>query len=292
MENSPDEADRATLRLSAEEGRMQSPTLPCRKERSVSYETLAVTKDEHVTTIRFDRPDRLNAIDRVLTLELTDVMREMANDPETRVVVLTGGDKVFCVGADIREQASADTSRGPTLRRKTTVFDEIERLDRIVIAAIAGYALGGGLEFALACDLRIAASNAKFGLPEVKLGVIPSRGGTQRLPRLVGAARAKEFMLMGETIDAKRAEEIGLVNRVVEPAALMDEALSLARTLAELPPLAVRGIKSCVNTGMDTSLEVGLEHEARIVSMLHISEDRAEGMRAFVEKRKPVFKGR
>ncbi len=258
----------------------------------MSYETLIVTKDEHITTVRFNRPDRLNAIDRMLTRELTDAIREIADDAETRVVILTGGDKVFCVGADIKEQASADTSRGPTLRRKATVFDEIERLDRVVIAAIAGYALGGGLEFALTCDLRIAASNAKFGLPEVKLGVIPSRGGTQRLPRLIGAARAKEFMLLGETIDAKRAEEIGLVSRVVEPEALMDEALAIARTLAELPPLAVRAIKSCVNTGMDTSLAVGLEHEARIVSMLHTSEDRAEGMRAFVEKRKPVFKGR
>lgn len=258
----------------------------------MSYETLIVTKANYVTTVQFNRPKQMNAIDRALTLELTDVFRGLANDPDTRVVILTGGDKVFCVGADIKEQAAAKTGGGPTLLRRSTVFDQIERLDRVVIAAIAGYALGGGLEFALTCDLRIAASNAKFGLPEVKLGVIPSRGGTQRLPRLIGVGKAKELMLIGENIDAERAREIGLVSWVVEPEALMDEALSLATKLAEMPPLAVRAIKSAVNTGMDTSLEFGLEHEFRLASVLHTSEDRKEGMQAFVEKRDPVFKGR
>jgi enoyl-CoA hydratase len=257
----------------------------------VSYETLTVTKEEQIATVRLNRPERRNALNATLTRELSDALGEIAGDGETRVIILTGGDEVFSVGADIKEMTSGGR-RGLALRRRAGVFDMIEQLDRVVIAAIAGYAVGGGLELALVCDLRVAATNAKLGLPEIKLGVVPAAGGTQRLPRLIGAARAKELMLTGEFIGAEQAKEMGLINRVVEPAALMDESLSLARAVAEMPPLAARAVKSCVNAGMEMSLEAALEYEARVGSILTASEDRAEGMRAFVEKRKPVFKGR
>jgi len=270
------------------------------KEELVSYETLLVTKDEYVVTIKLNRPEAHNAMNRKWTSEMLDVLENIAKDDESRVVIITGGDKVFSVGADIKEMtaradrriATGEPPPGPVLKRRLTPFDAVDRLDRIVIAAMAGHVVGGGLELALVCDLRIAASNASFGLPEVKLGVIPQRGGTWRLPALIGAGRAKEFMLLGEQISAERALEIGLVNKVVKPAALMAETMSIARTIAEMPPLAPRAIKSCINTGLGSSLEAALEHEARVASILGSSADRIEGMKAFVEKRKPEFKGR
>jgi enoyl-CoA hydratase len=260
----------------------------------VTYETIELTREDGIATVTLNRPERLNALSRRMLEELGDVFQDLGQDQTVGVVILTGGPKAFSAGADLKE-ASASVDEMPTAlwrQGPATVFDQIERIDKITIAAIAGYAMGGGLELALVCDLRIAATNARLGLPEVKVGIIPAGGGTQRLPRAIGATRAKELMLLCDPISAERAEQIGLVNRVVEPDALMEEARALARTILERPPLAARAIKSCVNAGMQMELPAGLEYEGRIATILLNSEDRKEGMQAFVEKRAPVFTGR
>jgi enoyl-CoA hydratase len=265
----------------------------------VPYETLLFDKDGHVATITLNRPERRNALNVALLRELSQVIDEVAADDEVRVVIITGGREAFSAGADIKDAvAGRGVIGGPRpdrtipMARGRDVFSKIESLDKITIAAISGYALGGGCELALACDLRIASETAQLGQPEIKLGVIPLGGGTQRLPRLIGPARAKELMFLGDFIDAQEAHRIGLVNRVVPVDSLMDEARKLAAALVEKPPLALRAIKSAVNVALETSLNAGLEYESRVGAIAANSEDRREGMRAFVEKRKPVFKGR
>lgn len=258
----------------------------------MTYETLIHEKKDGLGIVTLHRPDRLNAINATLLQELELVFMEIAADEEVKAVILTGGPKAFCAGADIKEVAAAAVPGPIPMLGSYDVFNQIERLDKVVIAAVCGYAVGGGCELAMACDLRIASTTAQFGQPEVKLGAIPLGGGTQRLPRLIGPTKAKELLFTGEFIDAKEALRLGLVNRVVPPESLLDEAKQMARSMTELPPLAVRGIKSCVNVGMQMDLHSAVEYEARIGTIVANSEDRLEGMRAFVEKRKPVFKGR
>lgn len=249
-----------------------------------------------VAVIHLNRPERMNTLGGTMKPDLARAFFELARNDETvRAVVITGsGDRAFCAGADIKERA-ANEVRGTDfyVAQKAThdLFRNIDEFEKPVIAAINGVALGGGLELALCCDLRIASAGARFGLPEVKLGIIPAAGGTQRLPRLIGEARAKELILTADLIDAAEAFRIGLVNRVVAAEALMPEALALAQRIAELPPLAVRFAKRAINRGMQTDLDSGLEYERYAAAMIIDSEDRKEGMRAFVEKRKPVFKG-
>ncbi len=258
--------------------------------------TLTYEVRGHVAVIHLNRPERMNTLGGTMKPDLAHAFFELArNDERVRAVVITGtGDKAFCAGADIKERA-ANVVRGTdyyvTQKATHELFRNIEEFEKPVIAAINGVALGGGLEIALCCDLRIAAAGARFGLPEVKLGVIPAAGGTQRLPRLVGEARAKELILTAELIDAEAALRIGLVSRVVPAEALMPTAMELAQRIAEFPPLAVRFAKRAINRGMQTDLDSGLEFERYAAAMIGDSEDRKEGMRAFVEKRKPEFKG-
>lgn len=258
--------------------------------------TLTYEVQGHVAVIHLNRPDRMNTLGGTMKTDLAHVFFEQAGqDDNVRAVVITGtGDKAFCAGADIKERAAQEI-RGTQfyVKQKYThdLFRNIEEFEKPVIAAINGVALGGGLEIALCCDLRIAANTARFGLPEVKLGVIPAAGGTQRLPRLIGEARAKELILTAELIDAEAALRYGLVSRVVTPEALMHEAMALAQKIAEYAPLAVRFAKRAINRGMQTDLDSGLEYERYAAAMIIDSEDRKEGMRAFLEKRKPVFKG-
>lgn len=250
-----------------------------------------------VAVITLNRPDRMNTLGSTMKPDLARAFFELArNDDQVRAVLITGsGDKAFCAGADIKERAT-DMVRGTEyfVRQKATheLFRNIEEFEKPVIAAINGVALGGGLEIALCCDLRIAASHARFGLPEIKLGVIPAAGGTQRLPRLVGEARAKELILTADLVDAETALRYGLVSRVVPQADLMTAALELSQRIAQHPPLAVRFAKRAINRGMQTDLDSGLEYERYAAAMIVDSEDRIEGMRAFVEKREPQFKGR
>ena len=250
------------------------------------------TRDS-IARVSISRPKVLNALNADTISELEQRLLELKADPAVRGVVLTGaGDKAFVAGADIKELATQTAATGlETARRGQSVFRQIETLGKPVVAAVNGYALGGGLELALACHLRFAARGAKMGLPEVKLGVIPGYGGTQRLARLVGRGRALEMILSGEPIDADEAFRIGLVNRVVEQEELVDAAEAfLTKTLAN-GPMALSMALAAVDQGLDLELEKGLLLEATLFSILCATDDMKEGMAAFLEKRQPDFRG-
>lgn len=250
-------------------------------------------KEGFAGVVTLNRPDRLNALGHDLRDELSEAIDEIRRD-ETRVVVFTGNGRAFSAGADIKEMSEGKDMRSPVSNPMETsgVVRRIAEVPKVCIAAVNGFAAGGGCEIALACDLRIASEAAQFALPEIKLGILPGAGGTQRMPRLVGPGRAKWLMYSGDFIDAQTALQWGLVNQVVPAESLMDEATKLAQRLAEQAPLALALIKSCIDRGLDGNLATGLEYEGRCSYILQRSEDKEEGTRAFVEKRKPVFKGR
>jgi enoyl-CoA hydratase len=255
---------------------------------------LLVTRDGAVATVTVNRPDKLNALNSATIDELRRAMLDLRHDPEVRAIVLTGaGPKAFVAGADIRELASLDpmAARG-VAERGQHVFDLVEHLGKPVVAAVNGFALGGGCELAMACTLRVAADTAKFGQPEVNLGLIPGYGGTQRLPRLVGRGCALELLLSGDAIDAQEAHRIGLVNRVVPAADVLATAQSIAGALAAKAPQAVRAILDAVARGLEVPLAQGLAHEAALFGLVATTEDMKEGTRAFLEKRPAVFTGR
>lgn len=260
-------------------------------------QTLLYEVRGNVAVITLNRPDRMNTLGSTMKPDLAHAFFELAGpDERVRAVLVTGaGDRAFCAGADIKERAEGEpkgTEFFVTQKATHQLFRDIEEFEKPVIAAINGVALGGGLELALCCDIRVAAETARFGLPEIKLGVIPAAGGTQRLPRLIGEARAKELILTADLIDAETALRFGIVSRLLPQAKLMSTAMELAQRIAEYPPLAVRFAKRTINRGMQTDLDSGLEYERYAAAMIIDSEDRKEGMRAFVEKRKPVFVGR
>jgi enoyl-CoA hydratase len=243
--------------------------------------------------VTVNRPDKLNALNRATLEDLSKAMAEAAADATVRAVVVTGaGEKAFVAGADIGEIAGLDAQSGRDFALfGQGVFRAIETLPKPVIAAVNGYALGGGCELAMACHMRIASENAQFGQPEVNLGVIAGYGGTQRLPRLVGKGRALELLLSGDRVDAKRAQEMGLVNAVVPLSDLLGKALELAARISAKAPLAVRHCLEAVNTGLEMPLEEACYLEATLFGLCCASEDMREGTRAFIEKRKPDFKG-
>lgn len=263
----------------------------------MEFETILFHKDGHIGILELHRPDKMNAISLQMRSEIEALLDEMTRDDTIRVLILTGGPKVFCAGADIKEkpgiiQRLDENKLYRILTRRKIVHSLIEEFEKPVIAAVSGLALGGGFELALAADLRIASETAKFGLTEINFGTLPSGGGTQRLPRLIGTARAKEMIYTAETIDAQEAYRIGLVNRVVSSDALMDEAKNLAEKIAGKSPLAVKLAKFAINKGMQMDLNSGLDYEAQCVTVLHGTEDRKEALKAFAEKRTPVFKGK
>ncbi len=248
--------------------------------------TILLEREKELRIISLNRPERLNAINYDLVMDLKKVIEDIEYDTEGKVIILTGIGRGFCAGADIKELSDPNAKELPIYDRYT-FFDMLENLSKPVIAAINGACNGGGLELALCCDFRIASETASFGLGEVKLGVIPVGGGTVRLPRLIGPARAKEFLYFGNKIDAKKAYEIGLVNKVVSPDQLINEAKNWAGELAERPPLSLKMLKNLVNLGAQMDFYGAIDYEKKCSSVLTTTEDRKEGLRAFVEKRKP-----
>lgn len=247
-------------------------------------------KSGSTAIVTINRPEALNALNRVIVDKLDSVVEEIAHDKQIRTVVFTGGESHFIAGADIKEMMDGTPEFARAFSFKDT-YTKIESLEIPTIAAIAGFALGGGMELALACDFRIAKSNARLGLPEITLGIFPGAGGTQRLPRLIGMARAKEMIMLGGIIDAATALSYGLVNWVVEDS-LLEETLKIAGKLNKLPPIAMRQAKQLIQQGLDSDLKTGMEFEAVAWTNLFASEDQKEGMKAFLEKRKAVFTGK
>jgi enoyl-CoA hydratase len=257
-------------------------------------ETLALAIEGGVATLTLDRPERMNAINAAMKAELAQAL-DVIVEQCARVVVVTGAGRAFCAGADIKERAGQEPTPAEFLaaQRKThALFDRLATLDAPVIAAINGVALGGGLEIALCADIRIASASAKLGLTEVALGVIPAGGGTQRLPRLIGLGAAKRMVLTGQVLEAEAARALGLVDEVVAPEELLPHAAALAAAIAAQPPLAAQAAKRVMDRGMEADLATGLEAELHAAAILFATEDRKEGMRAFVEKRRPLFLGR
>ena len=258
------------------------------------FEHLVSMIDGAVATLTINRPKVLNALDAATLGELGEAMRALQADASVRVVILTGsGERAFVAGADINELATlAPDAAKAHAELGQRVFERVERLGKPVIAAVNGYALGGGCELALACHIRIASDRAKFGQPEVNLGVIPGYGGTQRLARLVGTGLAAEMILSGVQVDAAEALRIGLVNRVVPHAELMDRAKHIARTISSMGQVAVRLALESILAASSTTLAQGLALEAKLFGESCASEDFKEGTTAFLEKRKPAFKNR
>jgi enoyl-CoA hydratase/carnithine racemase len=260
----------------------------------MSFDNLLVQRESGVAVLTVQRPQRLNALDARTLDELRQAALDFQQDDSIRCVIFTGaGEKAFVAGADVHELAR-DTPDGARERalRGQHVYDLIEQLGKPVIAAVNGFALGGGCELAMACTLRLAADSAHFGQPEINLGLIPGFAGTQRLARLVGKTKALEMILTGEPITAHEALAIGLVNRVFPAADLMNEARSLAAELAAKPPVAVRYALEAINRGIEMPFADACQLEAALFGMVTTTEDMREGTRAFLEKRKPEFRGK
>src|SRR5688572_28704461 len=247
-----------------------------------------------IRIITVNRPDKLNALNAATLAALHTAFDTAAEDPGVRVIVLTGaGPKAFVAGADIAEMNSLTPVQGRDFSlRGTRMMRRVERMPKPVIAMVNGFALGGGLELAMCCHLRIASETAKVGQPEINLGLIPGFGGTQRLLRLAGRAATLELCLVGTPIDANRARELGIVNRVVPAAELEAETMKLAEQLANAAPLALRGALDCINVGGECGIEEGLEYEAAQFGLMFATDDMREGTTAFLERRKPAFQGR
>jgi enoyl-CoA hydratase len=260
----------------------------------MAYDNLLFEVSDKIARVTFNRPNVLNALNRKTMDELGDCLKKVRADDDIRVLILTGaGEKAFVAGADINElsQQTPVNGREFTLYGQE-IFHRLETLGKPVIAAINGFALGGGCELALACTLRIAGRNAKLGQPEVKLGIIPGYGGTQRLPRLCGKGVAQELILTGEMISAEEALRVGLVNRVVEPGELLATAEAIAKKIIANAPLAVKYALEAVEHGMEMPQEEGLYLEATLFGLCCATQDMREGTRAFLEKRSPKFEGR
>jgi enoyl-CoA hydratase len=246
---------------------------------------------EHVALIRLNRPKELNALNLQLMQELKHALATMDQDEDIRCIVITGNEKAFAAGADIKQMESR-TAIDMLIIDQFETWDQIRKTKKPVIAAVSGFALGGGCELAMTCDMIVASETAKFGQPEIKIGIMPGAGGTQRLTKAIGKARAMEMVLTGKFITADEAQKAGLINRVVPEEVYLDEALKLAKEIAQLSPVAVRLAKESVLKAFETGLQEGLYFERKNFYMCFASEDQKEGMKAFVEKRKPDFKGR
>ena len=259
----------------------------------MEYKNITLEKESHVALIKINRPKALNALNSETLRELDCRIQEVAEDNEIYAVIITGEGKAFVAGADIAEMQQLNAQKGKEFGRLgNKVFRKLEKLNKPVIAAVNGFALGGGCELAMACDIRIASSKAKFAQPEAGLGITPGFGGTQRLARIVGEGRAKELIYTCSMINAEEAYRIGLVNKIVEPEALLGEAKAMAEKIAKNAPIAVSECKEAITMGIQMDIESALEYESEAFGMCFATEDQKEGMTAFLEKRDKVFKNR
>jgi len=254
--------------------------------------TISVTRDGAIATVQLNRPEVLNALNAQLLTELGDALRELDEDATCRCIVLTGNDKAFAAGADIKESFVGVTPVSMLQQDLTAKWEVIRRIRTPIIAAVSGFALGGGCELAMTCDIIVASETAKFGQPEINLGIIPGAGGTQRLTRAVGKWVANEIILTGRFISAQEAKDIGLVVHVYPAASWLDDAKSLARAIAEKAPVAARLATEAVDIAWNSPLDAGLEFERKAFYLLFATEDKNEGVDAFVHKRKPTFRGK
>lgn len=260
----------------------------------MDYKNIIVQENEKVTTIIFNRPKALNALNQELLAEFSEALDKISQNEDIRALILTGaGEKAFVAGADITEIATFDPLAAKVFSKKgQDIISKLQSLSIPVIAAVNGFALGGGSEIALACDFIYASENANFGLPEINLGIIPGFGGTQRLPRLIGLNLAKEMILTGKMITAEEALTMGIVNKVTSPESLLDEVMKTARKIAAKGKVSVRAAKQAINSALDVDIETGLKIECDAFALCMASEDAKEGTSAFLEKRKADFKGR
>lgn len=259
----------------------------------MNYENIIYEKKDGIGYVTMNRPKALNALNTDVLAELDHVFREIDRDDEVRVAIITGEGRSFVAGADIAQMADLNGTEGRDMTiQGQHVMELIESINKPVIAAVNGFALGGGNELSMACDIRIASEKAKFGQPEVNLGIIPGYGGTQRLPRLVGKGMAKKLIYSAEMINAEEAYRIGLVDQVVPAEELMSTAENLAKTIMEKAPIAIKMAKVAINNGMQCDVKTGVQFEAESYTSTFVSEDRVEGMKAFVEKRPAEFKNR
>jgi enoyl-CoA hydratase len=263
------------------------------EEEIMGYETLLVEREGNIAVVTLNRPP-VNSLNAKAYSEIYDVFCELEKDESVRAVVLTGaGEKAFAAGLDVKEVAGKTIPDYFAFGRLSRMcLDKVADIEKPTIAALFGFVFGGGCELALACDLRIATHDASIGCPEINLGIIPGSGGTQRLPRLLGVAKAKELLFMGESVSGEEAARIGLVNKVVPKDALLEEAKTWAKKLASKPVVAMSVLKSVINNGMNMDLRSALTYENDCFAVTYASEDGREGFQAFIEKRKPEFKGR
>lgn len=256
----------------------------------MAWQHLLLNKKSNVGILSINSPETLNALSSQILDELDEAIDEVIKDEEVHVLIITGEGRSFVAGADISEMRDLDAAGGRSFSEKgNQLFRKIELMEKPVIAAVNGFALGGGCELAMSCDIRIVSEKSKFGQPEVGLGICPGFGGTQRLPRLVGIAKAKELIFTCKVINGVEAARIGLVNKVVPPEELMDAALDMANTIASKGQLAVRFAKTAINKGIDTDIETGIVIEKDLFGLCFANEDHKEGMKAFLEKRQPNF---
>jgi len=256
------------------------------------YQTIAVETDGPLAVIRLNRPEAMNALNAQMVKELVSALDRAEIDASVRCVVLTGSDRAFCAGADVKEMVNKTSAEMVKSDHLSAAWARVASFPKPVIAAMSGYALGGGLELAMCCDILIASEGAKFGQPEINIGIIPGGGATQRLSRAVGKSKAMEMILTGGMISAEDAKAAGLVTRVVPPGGYLEEAKKLGLEIASKAPLAVRNAKRAVNASQETGLADGLEVEAKLFHELFDTADKKEGMSAFLEKRKPNFTGK
>lgn len=255
----------------------------------MAYENIIFEKEENIAILTFNRPDAMNALNNQTRAEFREAIATVAADDQIKVLILTGSGKAFVAGSDIKEFSQTSAYDAHNIQRLGGL---VEKLDKPVIAAVNGFCLGGGNEIAMGCDIIIASEKAKFGQTEVNIGIIPGGGGTQRLPRLIGVCRAKELIFTGDIIGAEEAFRLGLVNRVVPVDQLMPTAKEMAKKIATKSAAALKLAKTAINRGMQTNLESGLNYEYELYSLALTLEDKAEGVKAFLEKRAPQYKGK